>query len=86
MTALVEGTWTTISVLAFTAAALSLGAAFVYLGLTWRQDREERTRPERRRLSVEEAAAETRRLDAEVGLALTVLTILVVAVLLALGL
>ena len=62
MTALVEGTWSTIGVLAFTAAGLSLGAAFAYLLLTWRQDREERTRPEQRGLvSVEESNAEIRR-------------------------
>jgi hypothetical protein len=84
MTALVEGTWTTIGVFAFVAAALSLGAALTYLGLTWHQDREERTRPERR-LSVEEIAAETRRQDSKVGLVLVVVAILVVLVLAALG-
>ena len=85
MTALVEGTWTTIGTLALVAAALSLGASLGYLGLTWHQDREERRRPERRP-SVEEAASETRRQDSMVGLALAVVAILVVFVLSALGL
>ena len=85
MTALVEGTWTTIGVIAFVAAALSLGAAVVYLGLTWNQEREERTRPERRRwVSVEEPNAE-RRKASSVGLVCTVVAILVVVTLTAWG-
>jgi hypothetical protein len=86
MTALVEGTWTTIGVIAFVAAALSLGAAVVYLGLTWNQEREERTRPEHRRwVSVEEANAERRRASPVVGLVFTVVAILVVVTLAAWG-
>lgn len=85
MTALVEGTWTTIGVLALVAAALSLAASLMFLVLTFGQDREERTRPERRRLSVEEAAAETRRQDSKVQLALAVVAILVVVVLAMMG-
>ncbi len=85
MTALVEGTWTTIGTFALVAAAVSLAASLTFLGLTWHQDREERRRPERR-LSVEEAAAETRRQDSRVGLALAVVAILVVFVLSALRL
>ena len=82
MTALVEGTWTTIGVLTFTAAGLSLGAAFVYLVLTWRQDREERTRPMRRGLvSVEESNAEIRRAGSVAGLVFTAVAILTVIVL-----
>jgi len=85
MTALVEGTWTTIGVLALVAAALGLAVSLTFLGLTWHQDSEERRRPERR-LSVEEAAAETRWQDSKVGLALSLVAILVVLVLSALGL
>jgi hypothetical protein len=86
MTALVDGTWTTIGVLAFVAAALSLGAAVVYLGLTWNQEREERTRPERRRwVFVEEANAERRRASSVVGLVFTVVAIVVVVTLAAWG-
>jgi len=84
MTALLEETWTTIGVLALVAAALSLAASLTFLGLTWHQDREERRRPERR-LSIEETAAEIRRQDSKVGLALAVVAILVVVVLSALG-
>lgn len=84
MTALVEGTWTTIGVLALIAAALGLAASLTFLGLTWHQDEQERTRE--RRLSVEETAAEIRRQDSKVGLALAVVAILVVAVLSALAL
>ena len=77
MTALVEGSWSTIGVLAFTAAGLSLGSAFVYLVLTWRQDREERTRPMRRGLvSVEESNAEIRRAGSVAGLVFTAVAIL----------
>jgi hypothetical protein len=86
MTALVDGTWTTIGVFSFVAAALSLGAAVVYLGLTWNQEREERTRPEHRRwVSVEEANAERRRGSSVVGLVFTVVAILVVVTLAAWG-
>ena len=84
MTALVEGTWTTIGTFALVAAAVSLAASLTFLGLTWHQDQQERTRE--RRLSVEETAAEIRRQDSKVGLALAVVAILVVVVLSALGL
>ena len=78
--------WTVIGAIAFTAAVVSLAAAAVYLIATARQDREERTRPERRRwVSVEESNAETRGQDSKVGLALAVVAILVVVVLSALG-
>jgi Ca2+/Na+ antiporter len=87
MTALSPGDpWTVIGAIAFTAAVVCLAAAAVYLIATARQDREERTRPERRRwVSVEESNAETRRQDSKVGLALAVVAILVVVVLSALG-
>jgi Ca2+/Na+ antiporter len=85
MTALSPGDpWMVIGAIAFTAAVVCLAAAAVYLIATARQDREEWTRPERR-LSVEEAAAETNRQDSKVGLALAVIAILVVLVLAALG-
>jgi len=85
MTALSPGaSWTVIGAIASTAAVVCLAAVAVYLIATARHDREERTRPERR-LSVEEAAAETRRQDSKVGLALAVIAILVVLVLAALG-
>lgn len=87
MTTLVEGTWMTIAGFAFGAPFVSLGAALTYLVLTWWQDREERTRPERRRLvTVEESNAEDRRAGSVVGLVFTVVAILVVVVLAALGL
>jgi len=83
MTALSPGdSWFVIGALAFTGAGLSLGAAFVYLVLTWRQDREERTRPERRGLvSVEESNAEIRRAGSVAGLVFTAGAILTVIVL-----
>ena len=85
MTALSPGgQWTVIGAIGFTAAVACLAAGAVYLIATARQDREEWTRPERR-LSVEEAAAETRRQDSKVGFALAVIAILVVLVLAALG-
>lgn len=80
----VEGTWTTLGMFAFGVAVMCLAALFVYLMLTWRQDREERTRPERR-MTVEEAAATTRRKDSQSGLVLSIVVILVVLVLTALG-
>ena len=87
MTALSPGDpWTVIGAIAFTAAVASLAAAAMYLIATARQDREERTRPERRRwVSVEESNAETRGQDSKVQLALAVVAILVVVVLAALG-
>ena len=87
MTALSPGDpWTVIGATAFTAAVVCLAAAAVYLIATARQDREERTRPERRRwVSVEESNAETRRQDSKVQLALAVVAILVVVVLSALA-
>jgi hypothetical protein len=87
MTALSPGDpWTVIGAIAFTAAVVSLAAAAVYLIATARQDREERTRPERRRwVSVEESNAENRRAGSVVGLIFTVVAILVVVVLAALG-
>jgi len=87
MTALSPGDpWTVIGAIAFTAAVASLAAAAVYLIATARQDREERTRPERRRwVSVEESNAENRRAGSVVGLIFTVVAILVVVVLAALG-
>ena len=87
MTALSPGDpWTVIGAIAFTAAVASLAAAAMYLIATARQDREERTRPERRRwVSVEESNAEDRRADSVVGLIFTVVVILVVIVLAALG-
>ena len=83
MTALSPGDpWTVIGAIAFSAAVVSLAAAFVYLVMTWRQDREERTRPERRGLaSVEESNAEIRRAGSVVGLVFTVVAILTVIVL-----
>lgn len=80
-TALAEGTWTTLGAIAFLAAALSLGAAFVYVGLTWRQDHEERTRPERRDVTIELAYAEDRRRGSIIGLVFTIVAILTVIVL-----
>jgi hypothetical protein len=75
-----------IGAIAFTAALACLAAAAVYLIATARQDREERTRPELRRwVSVEESNAEVRRADSVVGLIFTVVVILVVIVLAALG-
>ena len=65
------------------AAAVSLAASLTFLGLTWHQDETERTRE--RRLSVEETAAEIRRHDSKVGLALAVVALLVEAVVSALG-
>ena len=87
MTALSPGDpWTVIGAIAFTAAVVSLAAAAVYLIASARQDREERTRPERRRwVSVEESNAENRRAGSVVGLIFTVVAILVVVVLAALG-
>ena len=87
MTALSPGDpWTVIGAIAFTAAVASLAAAAMYLIATARQDREERTRPERRRwVSVEESNAENRRAGSVVGLIFTVMAILVVVVLAALG-
>jgi hypothetical protein len=75
-----------IGAIAFTAAVVCLAAAVVYLVLTWRQDREEWTRPERRRwVSVEDSSADARRADSKVGLVFTAVAILVVLVLAALG-
>jgi Ca2+/Na+ antiporter len=87
MTALSPGDpWTVIGAIAFTAAVVSLAAAVVYLIATARQDREERTRPERRHwVSIEESNAETRRQDSKVQLALAVVAILVVVVVSTLG-
>jgi len=87
MTALSPGDpWTVIGAIAFTAAVVCLAAAAVYLIAAARQDREERTRPERRRwVSVEESNAETRRQDSKIQLALAIVAILVVVVLSALG-
>jgi hypothetical protein len=87
MTALTPGDpWTVIGVTAFTAAVVCLAAAAVYLIATARQDSEERTRPERRRwVSVEESNAEDRKAGSVVGLIFTVVAILVVIVLAALG-
>ena len=77
---------TAVLVIAFIAALVGLAAAAVYAIATGRQDREERTRPERRRwVSVEESNAEDRRAGSVVGLAFTVAAILVVLVLAALG-
>jgi Cu/Ag efflux pump CusA len=62
MTALVPGTWNVLGGIAFIAAGMCLAAALTYLGLTWRQDRVERTRPERRRwVTIEESNAQVRR-------------------------
>ena len=86
MTGLSGEPWTVIGAIAFTATVASLAAAAMYLIATARQDREERTRPERRRwVSVEESNAETRRQDSKVHLALAVVAMLVVVVLSALG-
>lgn len=87
MTALSPGDpWSVISAIAFTAAVVCLAAAVVYLIATARQDREERTRPERRRwVSVEESNAEDRRAGSVVGLVFTIVAILVVIVIAALG-
>ena len=87
MTALAPGdTWFVIGGLAFFAAAAGLSALMVYLVLTARQDREERTRPERRRwVSIEEANARTRLRESKVGLAFVITAILVILVLTVLG-
>ena len=87
MTALSPGeSWMVIGAIAFTAAVVCLAAATVYLIATARQDREEWTRPERRRwVSVEGSNAEDRRAGSLVGLIFTVVAILVVIVLAALG-
>src|SRR6185436_14274297 len=78
--------WMVIGAIAFTAAVACLAAAAVYLIATARQDREERVRPERRRwVSVEESNAEDRRAGSVVGLTFTVVAILAVIVLAALG-
>lgn len=82
MTALSPGdSWYVVGALAFVAAAVSLSAALTYLALTWWQDREERTRPERRRwVSVEQTNAESRRTWSVVSLGFTIVAILVVVV------
>ena len=87
MTALSPGDpWMVIGAIGFTAAVACLAAAAVYAIATARQNREERTRPERRRwVSVEESNAENRRAGSVVGLIFTVVAILVVIVLAALG-
>jgi nicotinamide riboside transporter PnuC len=86
MSALVEGTWMTLGFFAGLAAAVSLTAALTFLWLTWWQDREERQRPERRRwVTIEETNAKERRAGSVVGLAFTIVAILVVVVLAALG-
>jgi multisubunit Na+/H+ antiporter MnhB subunit len=87
MTALSPGDpWSVIGAIAFTAIVVCLAAAVVYLIATARQDREERTRPERRRwVSVEESNAEDRRAGSVVGLVFTIVAILVVIVIAALG-
>jgi type II secretory pathway pseudopilin PulG len=81
MTALVEGTWTTIGVAFVAAAVVSLSASVVFLVLSFWQDREERTRPERRLVSVEETAAVSRQRWSAVSLGFTIVAILVVIVL-----
>jgi hypothetical protein len=87
MTALSPGdSWMVIGAIAFTAAVVCLAAAAVYLIATALQDREERTRPGRRRwVPVEESNPEDRRAGSVVGLIFTVVAILVVIVLAALG-
>jgi hypothetical protein len=58
----VPGTWNVLGMIAFIAAGMCLAATLTYLGLTWRQDRVERTRPERRRwVTIEESNAQVRR-------------------------
>jgi Ca2+/Na+ antiporter len=87
MTALSAGdSWMVIGSIAFTAAVMCLAAAAVYLIATARQDREERTRLERRRwVSVEESNAEDRRAGSVVAQVFTIVAILVVIVLAARG-
>jgi ABC-type Fe3+ transport system permease subunit len=64
------------------AAAVSLTAALVFVGLTWWQDREERQRPERRRwVTVEETNAKERRAGSVIGLAFTIGAIFTVVIL-----
>jgi hypothetical protein len=86
MTALVPGTWNVLGVIAFIAAGMCLAAALTYLGLTWRQDRVERTRPERRRwVTIEESNAQVRRRDAKTELVFVAAVILIVMALAAMG-
>ena len=86
MTALVEGTWLTLGTFAGVAAVMCLTGLAVYLWLTWRQDREEQTRPERRGLvSVEESNTEGRRAGSVAALVFMALAVVVVIVLAALG-
>jgi hypothetical protein len=71
----------------FSFAVLMLSAAFgVYVVLTWRQDREEATRPARKGLiSVEETNAQRRSSGPVASLAIMALVVVVVIVLTALG-
>ena len=78
-------TWTTLAGIAGIAAVVSLGAALTYLVLTWYQDHEERTRPQRRLVPVEETNEVSRRRWSVVGLGVTLMAILVVVVLAMLG-
>ena len=82
---MVEGTWMTVGNFSAFAAALMLGALTVYLVLSWRQDREERTRPEHRRWVTVESNAVSRRRWSAVGLGFTITAILVVVILAMLG-
>jgi hypothetical protein len=82
---LVEGTWMTLGFFAGLAAVVSLTGAVVFLVLSFWQDREERTRPQRRLLSVEETNAVSRRIQSRIALGFTLVAILTVIVLSMLG-
>ena len=63
------------------AAVVSLTASFVFLALTWWQDREERTRPQRRLVTIEESNEVSRRRWSVVGLGFTLVAIATVVIL-----
>ena len=66
-------------------ALTALAAALTFLTLTWRQDHEERTRPQRRLVSIEETTAKDRHAWSVVGLSFTIVAILTVVILAMLG-
>jgi hypothetical protein len=80
----VEGTWTALGMFAFGAALVILAALGTYLMLSWREDREERTRPERR-MSVEETTAKARWRDSRSGLVFAIALVVVILALAAIG-
>jgi ABC-type Fe3+ transport system permease subunit len=67
------------------AAVTALFSSLVFLVLTWYQDHEERTRAQRRLVTVEESPAVSRSRWSVAGLGFTIVAILVVVVLSMLG-